>query len=252
MTNVIAVDRDLKLGPRTSSLRICVVAAGILLLAVMGLLAQPRSAKGAERGIHNDMPAKIDPAARYLFHLHGRAIEVQGPKAKTPWGNYLYDEVLEAFADRGFVVISEARPATTQLAPYATKVASQVTKLLSAGVPPENITVTGFSKGGAIIMLTTATIGNPRVNFVVMAGCLLAGGSRTPADLTAIGPPPQGRIFSIYDEGDTEASSCASNFAGKSNVMFKETVLHEGRGHGLFLAPNKVWLDPVVDWALGR
>lgn len=252
MTDVIATDCDLRSRPRTSRLRVGMVAAGILLLAVMGLLAQPRSAKGAERAIHNDVPAKIDPAARYLFHRHGRAIEVQGPKAKTPWGNYLYDEVLEAFADRGFIVISEVRPATTQLAPYATTVAGQVAKLLAAGVPPENITVTGFSKGGAITVLTTATIGNPRAKFVVMGGCLLAGGGRTPADLMAIGRPPQGRIFSIYDEGDTEAGSCASNFAGKPGVTFKEMVLHEGRGHGLFVTPNKVWLDPVVDWALGH
>lgn len=227
---------------------IAIVAAAGLLLA---LSIPARSADGADRAIHTDVPPTIDPAARYLFHLHGRAIEVQGPTAKTPWGPYLYNEVVGAFADRGFVVIGEVRPPTTQLAPYAMTVAGQVAKLLSAGVPPEHITVTGFSKGGAIAVLTTATIGNPRVSFVVMAGCLLAGGGRTPADLTAIGPP-QGRIFSIYDEGDTEAGSCASSFADKPGVTFKEAVMHEGRGHGLFLTPNKAWLDPVVDWALRR
>lgn len=252
MTQVIATDCDFRSSPGKSGLPVGMVAAGILLFSVVGLVAQLPSAKGAERAIHTDVPAAIDPSARYLFHMHGRAVEVQGPNAKTKWGDYLYRDVLEAFADRGFVVISEVRPATTQLAPYATTVAGQVAKLLAAGVPPENITVTGFSKGGAIAALTTATIGNPQVNFVVMGGCLLAGGGRTPADLTAIGRPPQGRIFSIYDEGDTEAGSCASNYAGKSGVMFKETVLREGRGHGLFLTPNKVWLDPVVDWSLGR
>lgn len=226
--------------------RINTIAAVTLLLAVT-ILA--RSAHGADRAIHAEVPPAIDPAARYLFHMHGRAIEVQGPTAKTPWGTYLYSDVVGAFADRGFVVISEVRPPTTQLAPYATAVAGQVAKLLAAGVPPENITVTGFSKGGAIAVLTTATIGNPRVNFVMMAGCLLAGGGRTPADPTAIARP-QGRIFSIYDEGDTEAGSCATNFADKPSVTFRETIMHEGRGHGLFLTPNKVWLDSVVDWAL--
>lgn len=225
-----------------------IVVAVTLLLAV-SILA--RSADGADRAIYADVPPTIDPAARYLFHMHGRAIEVQGPTAKTPWGTYLYTDVVGTFADRGFVVISEVRPPTTQLASYARTVAAQVAKLLSAGVPPENITVTGFSKGGAIAVLTTAMIENPRVSFVVMAGCLLAGGGRTLADLTAIGQP-QGRIFSIYDEGDTEAGSCASNFAEKPGVTFKETVMHEGHGHGLFLTPKKVWLDPVVNWALRR
>jgi hypothetical protein len=225
------------------------VVAAVTLFVAANLLARP--ADGADRAIHAEVPSTIDLAARYLFHMHGRAIEVQGPVAKTPWGAYLYNDVVGAFADRGFVVISEVRPPTTQLAPYATTVAGQVAKLLSAGVPPENITVTGFSKGGAIAVLATATIGNPRVSYVVLAGCLLAGGGRTPADLTTIGRP-QGRIFSIYDEGDTEAGSCASNFADKPGVTFKETVTHEGRGHGLFLTPNNVWLDPVVNWALRR
>ena len=224
------------------------VATATLLLA-MTILA--RSAAGVDRAIYADVPPTIDPAARYLFHMHGRAIEVQGPTAKTPWGTYTYNEIVGAFADHGFVVITEVRPPTTQLAPYATIVGGQVAKLLAAGVPPENITVTGFSKGGAIAVLTTAMIGNPRVSFVLMGGCLLPGGGRTPADLAAIGRP-QGRIFSIYDEGDSEAGSCASNFAEKPGVTFKETLMHENRGHGLFITPNKVWLDPAVNWALHR
>src|SRR5438105_14726369 len=152
---------------------IAMFAPALFILIAVGLLAQSPFANGADRAIHGGVPATIDPAARYLFHLHGRAIEVQGPKAKTPWGNYLYNELLEAFGDRGFIIISEVRPATTQVEPHATMVAGQIAQLLSAGVPPENITVTGFSKGGAIAVLTTAIAANPRVNFVVMAGCLL-------------------------------------------------------------------------------
>jgi len=221
------------------------IVAAVTLLVAVSILA--RSADGADRAIHADLPTTIDPAARYLFHMHGRAIEDQGPIAITPWGKYVYNDVVGAFADRGFVVISEVRPPTPQLVPYATTVAGQVARLLYAGVPPENITVTGFSKGGAIAVLTTAMIGHPRVSFVVLAGCFLAGG----VDLAAIGRP-QGRILSIYDEGDTVAGSCASNFADKPGATFKETVMHEARGHGLFYTPNKVWLDPVVDWALRR
>jgi hypothetical protein len=220
------------------------------LLLVVALGAH--SAVAAERVIHADVPATVDAAARYLFHLHGRAIEVEGANAKTPWGTYLYTEVVGALADRGFVVISEIRPPTTQLAPYALVVAAQVAKLLESGVPPENITVTGFSRGGAITLLAMAAIGNPRVNFVLMAGCLLGATGRTVTDLLAAGRPPQGRVLSIYDEGDTNAGSCASQLADKPGVTFAERVLHEGRGHGLFIAPRTVWLTPVTDWARMR
>jgi hypothetical protein len=222
----------------------------ILGMAAVGTMARSRVAIGAERAVHADVPARIDPAARYLFHLHGRAIEVQGPGAKTPWGPYLYADVLNALADRGFVVITEVRPATTEIASYAATVAGQVAKLRAAGVPAENITVTGFSKGGAIATLTTATIGDPRVNFVLLAGCLLPVGGRTPANVSAVGRQPEGRVLSLYDEGDTEAGSCANAFRDEPGVTFKEVVFHEGRGHGLFLSPSPVWVGPAVEWAL--
>jgi predicted esterase len=228
------------------------IATGFLLLILGGCASRSEPAQPEKGMISADVPAKIDPAARYLLHLHGRAVEVQGPNAKTPWGDYPYPDTLRAFADRGFIVISEARPATTQLPAYAVRVASQVAQLLAAGVAPDHIIVTGFSKGGAIAVLDTALIGNERVNFVLLGGCLLPDGGRTPADLAKAGRPPQGRILSMHDEGDTEAASCASNFAGKPNVRFKEIVFHEHRGHGLFLTPNKIWLDPAVTWAMGR
>jgi hypothetical protein len=193
----------------------------LLLIIALGA----HSAVGAERAIHPDVPTPVDPAARYLFHLHGRAVELQGATAKTPFGSYLYNDVVGALADRGFIVISEVRPPTTQLAPYAVVVAAQVAKLLEAGVPPENITVTGFSGGGAIALLATAAIGNPRVNFVLMAGCLLGSTGRTVTGLLAVGRPPQGRVLSIYDEGDTNAGSCATQLADKLGVTFTEVVL---------------------------
>lgn len=120
---------------RTSKPPAGIHAVGVL-LALVSFLVQPPSAIGADRAIHSDVPVKIDPSARYLFYLHNRAVEVQGRNAKTPWGEYRYDDILGALADRGFVVISEARPATTQIGPYAAKIASQVNQLLAAGVPP--------------------------------------------------------------------------------------------------------------------
>jgi hypothetical protein len=213
--------------------------------------AQPPGASGS---VHADIPATIDPGARYLFHMHGRAVEVQGPNPRTPLGAYMYPAVLDALAARGFVVISEVRPASTQLLAYASHVATQVEKLIAAGVPADRITVTGFSKGGAITVLSTVAIDNPQVSFVVMAGCLRAAGSggSLPDGLKALGKRPRGRVLSIYDEGDTEAGSCTGIFTDGAGLAFKEIVLHAGRGHALFFTPETLWLDPATEWAQRR
>jgi hypothetical protein len=122
------------------------------------------------REIFDDVPAKIDPGARYLFHMHGWVVEEYGPAGAVRTG-YWWRWTVEAFADRGFVVISEARPHTDVQA-YALTVARQVARLRAAGVPSDHITVTGMSKGGVITVLTTAAIADPNVRFVVLAGLL--------------------------------------------------------------------------------
>ena len=223
------------------------------LLAALALLvcACASTSTTARRHIVQDVPATIDPTARYLFHMHGSIVEDLGPNAQGRYGQYRYHWTIEALADRGFVVISEVRP-RTQVLTYATRVAGQVAKLRAAGVPADHITVTGISKGGDITVLTTALIGDPNVRFAVMAGCgrldvfNVAGGLRT------LGRRPQGRVLSIYDRQDTEAGSCARFFTETPGLTFKETVLDVGRGHALFYTPEPVWLDRVVEFAMGR
>src|SRR5215813_9027351 len=99
------------------------------------------------REIFDDVPAKIDPGARYLFHMHGWVVELMGPAGAVSTG-YWWRWTVEAFADRGFVVISEARSHGTNVQAYALTVARQVARLRAAGVPSDHITVTGMSKGG--------------------------------------------------------------------------------------------------------
>ena len=106
-----------------------------------------------------DVPDTVDPAARYLFYLHGAIIERAGERPTHPvFGVYEYRKILETFADRGLIVISEARPAGTEAAEYAAKVAQQVRTLLAAGVPPDHVTVAGFSKGGGIAILASSSL----------------------------------------------------------------------------------------------
>ena len=213
--------------------------AVLTITALVTLGPQARAAGS----IHTDVPASIDPAARYLIYLHGRILEVQGRHANSPdFGPYEYDAILRALAGKGLVVISELRGADTD-ASYAKKVAAQVRRLEGAGVPPVHVTVAGFSKGGFLARATAAELADPAVNFVFMAAC-----DRRPDP----GPPAvlKGRILSLYDESDEMAGSCQRLFA--PGLPTREVKLTTGLRHGLFFRPRPDWIDLVTEWALKR
>jgi hypothetical protein len=210
--------------------------------ALAGVLCVSVQASAAAGSIHEDVPASIDPTARYLIYLHGRILEVQGRKAVSPdFGPYEYDAILKALADKGLVVISELRGPDTGAA-YAKKVAAQVRQLLAAGVPARHITVAGFSKGGYLARATSAELGDPSVSFVIMAGC----GRRAPEPSEA--GKLKGRMLSLYDESDEMAGSCRELFA--PGMQTKEVRLTTGLRHGLFFRPRADWIDLLADWAL--
>jgi len=203
-------------------------------LATLALVVSACASMSAtqRRQIFTDAPATIDANARYLFHMHGLIVELQGPNAQGRNGQYRYH--------------------WTQIQTYAATVARQVAKLRAGGVPADHITVTGISKGGEITVLTTAAIGDPEVRFVVLAGCGRLDVFNVSGGLEALGRRPQGRVLSIYDRSDREAGSCARYFPQAPGLTFEEVVLDVGRGHALFYTPERVWVDRVVEWALGR
>jgi hypothetical protein len=206
-----------------------------------GVLEAPSTRTG---GIHEDVPARADPQARYLLYLHGRILETQGRQAVSPdFGPYRYDAILEAFAARGFEVVSEVR--TTDVgADYARRIAERVRTLLAAGVPATHVTVVGASKGGFLAVATAAELGNDGVGFVVLAGC----GDST----LALAPKLRGRMLSLYDERDRFHPSCRETFAKAAGLREKnEIVLRLGLDHGLLYTPRKEWLDPATDFARG-
>jgi hypothetical protein len=223
----------------------------LLVLATMVAVAACASMSGhPHREIFDDVPAKIDPGARYLFHMHGWVVERYGPAGAVSTG-YNWRWTLEAFADREFVVISEARSNDTDVQAYALTVARQVARLRAAGVPSDHITVTGMSKGGVITVLTTAAIADPNVRFVVLAGCPPVWDNGIRAGFQALGRA-QGRVLSMYDRYDSVVSSCSPYFQNSPGLTFKEMILDGNRGHALFYTPDRLWVDPAVAWALGR
>lgn len=234
---------------RRSRWLLCVVACAALLLACVapGEEASPR--RGVDRGaVHGAPPEPIDRESRYLFYLHGKIIEDEGPRPESPrFGIYEYEAILETFAERGFVVISETRERETRGSEYARKIAGQVETLLDAGVPPDRITVVGFSKGGGIAILTSALLGNAGVNFVILASCGdWLFGPDGPPDLA-------GRILSIHEASDELGGSCRRAFEASTRISaWEEIELQLGGGHGAFYRPRAEWIDPVASWARGE
>ena len=210
--------------------------------SLTALLAAPLVFAAQESPV---IPAEIDTSAEYFFFLHNYYVEVKGPD-----GDCKYHDLLQAFNEGGAVVISEVRTGKIIPCSYAQNIADQVNQLLAAGVPPENVTVAGHSKGGAIALCVASLLGNEKINYVIMAGCEIAGIKKHNLypDFSGL----KGRILSIYANSDTIASSCAQSFsASGSGLTDTEIELESDKGHKLFFGPDTVWLDPMRGWLAG-
>jgi hypothetical protein len=224
-------------------------ASGLLSLA---LLTGPARAAGHFATV----PHTPDPAAYYLFYLHGTFLEkhpdgTPHPRSGTP---YDWSGIVKSFVERGFTVISEVRSSGTRSRNYADKIKDQIAKLLAGGVAPQRITVAGHSKGGSIVLHTAAIAQNPELNFINLAGCgdrgRFARNFRRFVDLA--GARVTGRLMSIYDRDDRIAGSCAAIRDAGAKVEFSEKVLTTGEGHHLFYRPARIWMDEVEKFAKRR
>ncbi|MFC3716395.1 alpha/beta hydrolase [Luteimonas soli] len=192
------------------------------------------------------LPPVPDPAETYLIYLHGRIVEDLGPRPTDPrFGLYDYPAILEALARRGATVISSQRPPDTNVNEYAGIVVAQVESLIHRGVPPGNIVVAGFSKGGDIAIHVSSFLRRSEVRFVLLAACWPRPGE------------PQlrltGRVLSIYETSDSLAGSSCEPLARHPEKprSFREISISTGLSHGAFYTPTKDWVDPVLDWVHG-
>ena len=223
--------------PAVSPFRPSARLTAVVVAVLVGCQASPLPADTA--------PAS-DPSSRYLIYLHGRIIEEQGERPTHPdFGTYDYPGVLDALSDAGFVVMSERRPAGTDVEAYAARVAAQVRDLLAAGVPPDHVTVVGFSKGGGIAIHAASLLDEPDVRFAFLAAC---GDWVFRPDVRV-----SGRILSVVEASDDLAApSCEPLFATAGTVRQRsEVTIDTGRRHGAFYQPRPEWLAPVVAWAQG-
>lgn len=199
--------------------------------------------KAENNNIFQDVPDNPESTERYLFYLHGLIVEELGIRPQSEeHGFYEYQLILEELAQDGFIVISEAREKGTQVKPYAEKVASQVKKLLTNGVPPEHITILGASKGGVIGAYVSTMLQEKKINYVYLAGLF-------EKYLTDENLKLYGNVLSIHDRSD-KLSITPSLYFQRSEGLgeFEEIVLSLDLGHGLLYKPYREWIDPILKW----
>ena len=208
---------------------------------------------GKDRRFSYDLPTVIKSSEKYIFFLHGKIVEKHGPNGIHPlFGIYDYHGIVKSIANCGFTVISEIRPEGTKPDKYAGKIVRQIKTLLTNGIPPEQITVAGFSKGATISLLVSSKLRNPVVNFVVMSGCSDDGthvwkhyNKLIDQSIQFI----QGRFLYIYDISVQKCDICQRILKNTSNeTTFNEIKVKNGLSHSLFYRPRRDWLEPIVEW----
>lgn len=189
-------------------------------------------------------------AEKHLFYTHGCCIKGKDdPKVKA------YETIVQELKNSGFNVVFELRYADTndnnaQAQAQAARIADQVRALLAKGTAPEDITVSGYSLGSMTTLVASGLIANPKVNFVLLAGCPIKAAIPVTIDY----PKVKGRILSIMDIRDDKFGSCKGRLP--EGVAYKEITLDSGEGHAVFRLPNekhiKLWKEPLESWAKGQ
>ncbi|MEP4377918.1 MAG: hypothetical protein ABJ215_17415 [Alphaproteobacteria bacterium] len=223
-----------------------------LMIAATALLVATFSTPAFAGAIHKDVPEKVDPDKRYLIYLHGAWLESHALSEPHPKrGLYQYEKILAELAARDFEVISELRVGKPNPRKYTrTRVIPQVNALLAKDVPPNRITVVGFSKGGMMTLVLSAQAKMPALNIVNLAGCG-KGRFRAAYDsfLKNDAAKMQGRMLSLYDPADLIAGTCAEAAMLGTRLKMTEEALKPGKGHGTFYSPNPAWLDRIASWS---
>ena len=198
------------------------------------------SSISAQAETYSSAPDSPNPEGKYLFYLHGSAEEEDGKGEK-------YDAAIEAVGSGSAHVISEVR-GDTDPNTYAISIKKQIDHLLAKGVPAKHIIVSGFSKGAVITLATASTLQNPKINYVLLAGC--SDDLNEKFNITA--DKIVGKFLAIYDSDDDKFGSCSDIIKVNKNTVLEETELESGKGHKLFRIPKEKfisqWRDPMLSW----
>lgn len=190
-----------------------------------------------------------EPDQGYIFFLHNRFLEEHELNEEHPdFGRVEYSEILSEFEKEGFTVISEKRSGNVNARDYALGLVTQIDSLIHMGVPAQEITVVGTSKGGYIAQYVSTFARNPDLNFVFIA-------SHSNSDLQAI---PEinycGNILTIYEKSDPYGVSAEARRSESSCEIehYHEIELNTGLGHGFLFKAMAEWISPSIKWAKGK
>lgn len=186
---------------------------------------------------------------RVIFFLHNRFLETHELNESHPrFGRAEYLEIIGAFKENGFKVISEKRNGNVNVREYAAKVVNQIDSLLKNGTQPSRITVVGTSKGGYIAQYISTLANNPNLNFVFIASFRNSDIKNLPEINYC------GNILTIYEESDpfgVSALKRKENSTCKTG-HYKEIELHTGLKHGFLFKSLSEWIKPTIKWAKGN
>ena len=192
--------------------------------------------------IFENFPREIKSNEQYVFYSHGLILEDQNPMPINPrWGMYNFPEIKTALSDDSYNLIAYHRPKGTDPRDFANKLADNANSLINKGVKPENITFIGFSRGGAITVLTSNFLASDKVNFVILAGCSKFVKNNSELEVF-------GNIFSVFETSDGVGSCQFLIDRSKKVKTFKEISITTGKEHGAFYNPLPEWIIPVKMW----
>jgi hypothetical protein len=225
----------------------------ILYLYSSALLASVNCKPPAVDGVVCKVPDNPDADGKYLFYVHS-----SGPDMGKSRSIRKVEEKAQAFRKYNATLVMELRPKKDWKFPdgheaYAKNVSEQVARLIAAGVKPENITVSGYSRGGMITLITSAYVGNDNVNYVVLNSCIAKGGKYRDQAVHMERhhyPNMKGRLLSIWETGDRVFGSCESAFDMAMGLSEKhELKTSAGGGHFSYVDVKPVWFRPLIEWA---
>lgn len=181
---------------------------------------------------------------KHMFYVNGCCIDKVGEEG--------YDAIVRKLRNDGLDVIYEVRTddGDAQIQADVQRIADKVNSMIAAGTAPEDITVSGFSLGSVTAMFASITIANPKVNYVLLAGCPGPNARSFDIDYAKL----QGRILSIVDANDDRFGSCGNRISGAAT--FREITIDSGLGHRVFRLPDSstidLWKAPLLNWTRGQ
>jgi len=210
-----------------------------LISAAIGLLI---STNCIADNIYENFPKEVKSNEKYVFYSHGFIVEGTNATPVNPrWGMYDFPEIKKVLSDESYNLIAYHRPKNTDPRKFAQMLAENAKTLIKNGVKPEDITFIGFSRGGAITILTSNYLASDKVNFVILAGC--SKFIKNNSELEVIG-----NVFSVFETSDGVGSCQFLIVRSKRVGTFKEISISTGKEHGAFYNPLPQWIIPVKKW----